>query len=176
MSMMSDVFSAHQHQGGFAYIGRIRIKSFSVRGTTGQVARLDIFDTVVAPIAATYGQTAKVVTVTSAAHGLTTGNRVGIAFDDGTGGAANSGNYTVTVTGNNTFTIPMLNSVSITAGAVCRYVPAPINPGGGWLMTIEADAGDIYNNYYLLPDFGMLVCQGIYSDISGVVSINYWLG
>jgi hypothetical protein len=174
--MMSDVFSAHQHQTGFAYIGRIRIKAFSVRGTAGAVARLDIFDTVVAPTTATYGQTAKVVTVTSVAHGLVTGDRVGIAFDDGTGGAANSGNYTVTVTGDDTFTIPMLNSISITAGAVCRYVPAPINPGGGWLMTIEADAGDIYNNYYLLPDFGILACQGIYSDMDGVISTNYWLG
>jgi hypothetical protein len=43
-------------------------------------------------------------------------------------------------------------------------------------MTIEADTGDIYNNYYLLPQQGVLIHQGIYSDMLNVISMNYWLG
>lgn len=178
--MQGDVFSKHQHQTGFAYIGRTRMKAFSVRGTAGAVGRLDIFDTLVAPTAATYGQSAYTVTVTKSAHGLSTGDTVGIGFDDGTSGAGvaatNSGNYVITVTDANTFTFTTINSITINTGADCRYVVVDTNAGGGWVTTVEADAGDIYNNYYLLPQQGILIHRGIYSDMDGIVSLNYWLG
>lgn len=180
MTMQGDVFSKHQHQTGFAYIGRIRIKAFSVRGVSDADTRLDVFDTLVAPTAATYAQSGYTVTVTKSAHGLSTGNVVGISFDDGTSGggvaAANSGNFVITRTGADTFTITMINSVTITAGAVCRYVVVNQSVGGGWVMTIEADTGDIYNNYYPLPQQGILVYNAIYSDMDGAKSVNYWLG
>ena len=180
MSMQGDVFSKHQHQSGFAYIGRTRIKAFSVRGSAAADARLDIFDSTVAPTAATYAQSAYTITVTKSAHGLATGDTVGISFDDGDSGegtaAANSGNFVITRTGADTFTITAINSITIDATAPCRYVVVNANAGGGWVMTIEADTGDIYNNYYLLPQQGILIHQGIYSDMLNVVSMNYWLG
>ena len=180
MGMQGDVFSRHQHQTGFAFIGRTRIKAISVRGTAVADARLDIFDTLVAPTAATYAQSAYTITVTKSAHGLVTGNTVGISFDDGVSGggtaAANSGNFVITKLTDNTFTITAINSITINATAPCRYVVVDANIGGGWVMTIEADAGDVYNNYYLLPQQGILVRQGIYSDMLNVISMNYWLG
>jgi hypothetical protein len=178
--MQGDVVSRHQHQSGFAYIGRTRIKAYSVRGTSGAAARLDVFDSLVAPTAATYAQSAYTVTVTKSAHGLSTGDVVGISFDDGDSGegtaAANSGNFVITKLTDNTFTITMINSITIDATAPCRYVVVDPNIGGGWVMTIEAAAGDIYNNYYLLPQQGILIRNGIYSDMEGVVSMNYWIG
>ena len=174
MSMQGDVFSRHQHQTGFAYIGRTRIKAFSVRGSAGADTRLDIFDSLVAPTTASYGQSLYTVTVTSNAHGLSTGDTVGISFD-GTP-ATNSGNYVITRTGANTFTITTINSLTVTAPEVCRYVVVDTDVGGGWVMTIEADTGDIYNNYYLLPQQGILIRNAIYSDMDGAISLNYWLG
>ena len=174
MSMQGDVFSRHQHQSGFAYIGRTRIKAFSVRGAAAVDTRLDIFDTLVVPTTASYGQSAYTVTITSNAHGLSTGDTIGISFDGAP--AANSGNYVITVTDANTFTITTINSLTVTAPKVCRYVVVDADIGGGWVMTIEADTGDVYNNYYLLPQQGILIRNAIYSDMDGAVSLNYWLG
>ena len=174
MSIQGDVFSRHQHQSGFAYIGRTRIKAFSVRGAAAVDTRLDIFDTLVVPTTASYGQSAYTVTITSNAHGLSTGDTIGISFDGAP--ATNSGNYVITRTGANTFTITTINSVTITAPEVCRYVVVDADAGGGWVMTIEADSGDVYNNYYLLPQQGILIRNAIYSDMDGAVSLNYWLG
>ena len=171
MTMQTDVKQAHLNQSGFLYIGRTRIKGISIRGNTSNASQTDIFDTTAAPISATYAQTGYVVTVTSTAHGLTSGQTIGIAFSTGTGGAATNGNYVVTVTGANTFTITTINSLSITAGAVCRYVVS-----AQWLMSLDLISGDTYQNYQLFPGEGILATQGIYAYLNNIAAVSIYYG
>ena len=109
MTMQTDVRSVHQHISGFAVLGRTRVKGLSVRGTTAAPSRLDLFDTATVPVVASYAQTGYVITVTKNAHGLTNGQQLGIAFDDGTGGTPNSGNFVITVVDANSFTVTTIN-------------------------------------------------------------------
>ena len=178
MAMQTDVRSYHQHQTGFAYVGRTRLKAYSVRGSSND-GRLDLFDSITAPISATYAQSGTTVTVTSNAHGLLTGDEVGLSFNLGTSGggtaAPNSTNYRITVTGDNTFTLTTINSTTISAGSVCRYAAETAN-GGGFIMTIIITAGDTFNNYYLLPGEGILVHNAIHATMTNVSSLSCWIG
>jgi hypothetical protein len=163
MTMQTDVLSGHLHQSGFIVTqSRSRVKSVSYKGTAS-AGQLDLFSTTTAPITATYAQSTTTVTVTKSNHGLTTGDIIGIAFALGTGGAAFSGNYSITRVDANTFTITSPNSASITAGAACVYV---VN--GTWLMTVETTAGDTYQNYLLLPGEGILSKQTVYAYMSNI--------
>jgi hypothetical protein len=163
--MQTDVLSGHLHQSGFIVAQNpCRIKSVSMKGTAN-AGQLDLFSTTTIPVAATYAQSGTTVTVTSNAHGLATGDRIGIAFALGSGGAAFSGNYTITKTGANTFTLISPNSISITAGAVCAYVSGNL---ASWLMTFETTAGDTYQNYFLLPGEGVRSLLGTYAYMSNV--------
>ena len=169
MTMQTDVLSVHQHISGFAVQGRTRLKALSVRGAVNSASRLDLFDTSTPPVTASYAQTGYVITVTKNAHGLTNGQNIGLAFDDGTGGTPNSGNFPITVVNANSFTVTTINSDTITAGAVCRYAQA-------WLLTIEVASGDVFNNYQLLPGQGILARNGIYADLDAVVSFSIYHG
>ena len=169
--MQTDVKQAHLNQTGFLYLGRTRIKGISLRGNASNASQTDIFDSTVAATAATYAQTGYVVTVTSTAHGLNTGQTIGIAFSGGTGGAATNGNYVVTKTGADTFTVTTINSLSITAGAACRYVTS-----GGWLLSLDLISGDTYQNYQLFPGEGILATQGIYAYMSNVPAVSIYYG
>ena len=169
MSMQTDVLSVHLHESGFAVNQPTRLKAFGARGTA-TAGQLDIFDTTSVPVAATYGQVGYVVTVTKVAHGLKTGQKVGIAFEAGTGGTPNSGAFTITVLTADTFTVTTLNSRSITAGADCRYAL------GGWVVTIELAAGDSFNNYALLPGQGILAREGIYVYMLNLSACNIYYG
>ena len=169
MTMQTDVRSVHQHISGFAVLGRTRVKGLSVRGAAAAASRLDLFDTSTVPVAATYAQTGLVITVTKNAHGLTNGQNIGIAFDDGTGGTPNSGNFVITVVDANSFTVTSLNTDTITAGAVCRYAQS-------WMLTIEVASGDVFNNYQLLPGEGILARYGVYADLDAVVSFSIYIG
>jgi hypothetical protein len=171
MTMQYDVKQTHLNQSGFMYLSRTRIKAISLRGDANNLGQLDIFDSTVASTTATYAQTGYVVTVTSTAHGLITGQTIGIAFAKGTGGAAINGNYVITKTDANTFTITTINSLSITAGAACSYVV-----GNSWLMSLDLVAGDTYNNYQILPGEGILVTQGIYVSMNNIPAVSIYYG
>jgi len=167
--MQTDVKQAHLNASGFMVLGRNRVRAISFTGsaTAGYVA---LFDTTTAPVTtATYGRSGTTVTVTSTAHGLATGNVVGIDFAAGTGGTATNGNYAITRVDANTFTLTDINSGSITAGAAMAYA-------GRWLMTYDVAASDTFNNSPFIPAEGVVVYNGIYALMSNVVAANIYYG
>jgi hypothetical protein len=169
MGMQTDVLGGTLVESGFVYKQRTRVKGVSVKGDGTNVGLLQIFDTVTAPVTATYARTSAVVTVTKSSHGLKTGDSVGLSFAPGTGGSATDGNYSVTKLTDNTFTITDLNSGSITAGANCVYAPR-------WIMTFRIDAGDAYVNYWLIPGEGILAQNGVYLLITDLNTASVFYG
>lgn len=167
MGVSSDVRSASLNQTGFLIPSeRSRIKGISTRGTSSD-GQMDLFASDVAPTAGTYGQSGNTITVTSSDHGLSTGDVVGIAYSPGTGGTATCGNSAVTVVDSDVFTIECINSYSITAGAACRFVK---DGAGEWLLTLNIEANDIYNNYFLLPGEGLLAKKKVHATLTNVYS------
>ena len=163
------VKQAHLNASGFMVLGRNRVKAISFTGsaTAGYVS---LFDTAVAPVTtATYGRSGTTITVTLTAHGLTTGQVIGVDFAAGTGGTATNGNYAVTVTNSSTFTLTDINSGSITAGAAMVFA-------NRWLMTYDVAANDAYNNSPFIPDDGVIVTDGVYAQMSNVVACNIYYG
>ena len=169
MTMQTDVVAGTLVESGFIYKQRTRVKGVSVKGDGTTAGTLEIFDTVTAPVTATYGRTGFVVTVTKNAHGLQTGDTVGLSFAAGTGGSATDGNYPITKLTDNTFTITDLNSGSITAGANCVYASR-------WIMTFRITAGDSYVNYWLIPGQGILALNGIYLRITTLNAASVFYG
>lgn len=168
--MQYDVKQAHLNGSGIFVVGPTRIKGLSLTGsaTAGQ---LSVFDTITAPVTTgTYGRSGTTVTVTQTAHGLTTGQIIGIDFGAGTGGTATNGNYAVTVTNSSTFTVTDINSGSITAGAAMVYST------GKWLMTYDVAAGDSYNNSPVIAGEGVRADTGVYGYITNLVAANIFYG
>ena len=171
MGMQTDVKSAFINQTGFIIADtRSRIKAVSTRGTTS-AGQLDMFATGVAPVAATYGQSGFVITVTSNVHGLVSGQAIGIAYSPGTGGTSMCGNVVITVTDANTFTIPCINSFTITGTPACRYVA-----NGTWLMTLSLAANDTFNNYFLIPGQGVLAENKVFCSMTNVAATTIFYG
>jgi hypothetical protein len=163
------VKQAHINASGFMVLGRNRVKAISFTGsaTAGYVT---LFDTTVAPVTtATYGRSSTTITVSATGHGLVTGQVIGIDFAAGTGGTATNGNYSVTVTNANTFTVTDINSGSITAGASMVYA-------NRWILTYDVAANDSFNNAPFIPDDGVVVTDGVYAQISNVVACNIYYG
>lgn len=169
MGFQFDVKQAHINNSGFLVLGRTRVKAISFTGsaTAGYVS---LFDTLTVPVInATYGRSGTTVTVTSPSHGLSTGDVIGADWAAGTGGTATNGNYSVTVTNANTFTITDINSGSITAGAALVYA-------NRWLMTFDVSAGDTYNNVSLIPGDGVVAFNGVYAQLGNVTATNIFYG
>jgi len=163
------VKQAHINASGFLVLGRNRVKGISFVGTAtaGYVA---LFDTTTAPVTtATYGRSGTTVTVTQSAHGLATGDVIGIDFAAGTGGTATNGNYVVTVTNSSTFTVTDINSGTITASPAMVYASR-------WLMSYDVSASDSFNNSPFIPDDGVIVVNGIYAQMSNLLAVNIFYG
>ena len=170
MTMQYDVKQAHLNGSGILVPFTTRIKGVSFTGSA-TAGSLTLFDTVTAPVTtATYGRSGTTVTITQAAHGLTTGQIIGIDFAAGTGGTATNGNYAVTVTNSSTFTVTDINSGSITAGATMVYST------GKWLATYDVAAGDSYNNAPFIPGEGVKANTGVYAYITNLVAANIYYG
>jgi hypothetical protein len=168
--MQYDVKQAHLNGSGIFVVGPTRIKGISLTGTA-TAGQLIMFDTLTAPVTtATYGRSGTTVTVSSTAHGLATGQTIGVDWAAGTGGTATNGNYAVTVTNANTFTVTDINSGSITAGAALVYST------GKWLMTYDIAAGDSYNNSPVIPGEGVRADTGVYGYISNLTAANIYYG
>ena len=168
--MQYDVKQAHLNGSGIFVPFGTRIKGISFTGsaTAGSVA---LFDTVTAPVTTgTYARSGTTVTVTQTAHGLATGQVIGIDFAAGTGGTATNGNYAVTVLTSSTFTVTDINSGSITAGAAMVYST------GSWLVSYDVAAGDSYNNALFIPGEGVRAINGVYAQISNLVAVNIYYG
>jgi hypothetical protein len=172
MGMQTDVLSGHIHQSGYVVQQtRSRIKGISVRGSASAASELALFSTETAPVAATYAQANATVTITKSSHGLANGQSIGISYSPGTGGAATSGNYAVTVVNSAAFTVVSPNPNNVTAGAVCTYVA-----GGEWLLTLDLVAGDTFQNYFLLPGEGILCKQQCYASMTNVSTVTVFYG
>jgi hypothetical protein len=169
MTMQTDVLAGTLIESGFIYKQRTRVKGVSVKGDGATAGVLNIFDTLTAPVSATYARTGDLVTVTKNAHGLQTGDTVGLAFAAASGTAATNGNYTVTKLTDNTFTVTDLNSGTVAALTACSYASR-------WIMTFRIDAGDAYTNYWLLPGQGILARNGIYLQITDLNAASVFYG
>jgi hypothetical protein len=167
--MQTDVLAGTLIESGFIYKQRTRVKGVSVKGDGTNAGVLDIFDTVTAPVTATYARTGTLVTVTKSAHGLKTGDTVGISFSAASGTAATDGNYTVTKLTDNTFTVTDINSGTVAALTACSYASR-------WIMTFRIDAGDAYVNYWLIPGQGILALNGLYLNVTDLNAASVFYG
>ena len=169
--MATDVKQAHINQSGFLVQGRNRVRALSYVGTSS-AGTLAIFDTATAPVTTgvTYARAGTTVTVTKTAHGLTTGDVVGIHFEAFP--SATDGNYAITVTGANTFTLTDINTGTITGSPAAVYVSG----GGSWLLTYESSATDIFNNSPDSPEDGVLAIKGVYAFMDSIAVVNIYYG
>ena len=168
MAMQTDVKSGHLNNSGFVVLGRNRLKAVSMVGTA-TAGTLDVFDTTTAPVSATYERAATLITVTKTAHGLVTGDVVGLAFATASGTSGTNGNYSITRTGANTFTVTDINSGTIVAGTAVVYASL-------WVASYDVGATDVFGNFVLIPGEGVLVKNGIYLSMSNITSANIYYG
>jgi hypothetical protein len=171
MGMQTDVKQGHLNQSGFFVLGRNRVKGVSFYGGSGTLV---LFDSTTAPVTSsvTYGRSGTTVTVTKTAHGLSTGAVVGIHFAAGSGGAATDGNYTITRTGADTFTLTDINTGTITGTPAALYVSG-VNR---WLLTYETHSSDEFQNAPLIPGEGVLAVNGIYAYMSAIDAAQIYYG
>jgi hypothetical protein len=167
MGFQFDVLSAHINASGQLVNGRSRLKALIQIGSA-TAGTVNMWDTTTAPTSVTYGRSGTTVTITNVAHGLVTGNVVGLTFGAGTGGTATNGNYSITRTGADTYTITDINSGSITAGASASQ-------GTRWLMTVDTNStSDVVP--LLIPGDGIVARNGIYGQMSNQVGLTIFYG
>ena len=166
--MQTDVKAGHLNNSGFVVLGRVRLKAVSTVGTA-TAGTLDIFDTITAPVSATYARSGTTITVTKSAHGLATGATVGIAFATASGSSATNSNYVITVTDSSTFTATDINSGTIAGGTVAVYSTA-------WVASYDVGATDVFSNFALIPGEGILAKNGLYLSMSNLTSANVYYG
>jgi hypothetical protein len=169
MTMQTDVLAGTLIESGFIYKQRTRVKGVSVKGDGTNAGVLDIFDTLTAPVTATYARTGNVVTVTKSAHGLQTGDSIGLSFAAASGTAATDGNYIVTKLTDNTFTVTDINSGTVAALTACAYASR-------WIMTFRIAVGDAYTNYWLIPGQGILAQNGVYLRVTNLTAASIFYG
>ena len=167
MGFQFDVLSAHLNTSGQLVNGRSRLKAVIQIGTA-TAGTVNMWDTTTAPVAVTYGRSGTTVTITKVAHGLVTGDVVGLTFAAGTGGTATNGNYSITRTGADTYTITDINSGNITAGAGATQ-------GTRWLMSLDTNStSDVVP--LLIPGDGIVARNGIYAQLSNQTGITIFYG
>lgn len=173
MGMQTDIQSGHLDVVGFIVPnGRVRVKGITYQGSGGGAGVIDIFDTTVAPISATYGRSGALVTVAKTAHGLETGDRIGIAYGAASGASATNGNFTITKVDANSFTITDFNSGTVTPGTACVYV----NGGARWLTSFATIVSQTTAVNVLLPGEGLLAALGVYINFSNTTFVTIFYG
>ena len=171
MGMQYDVKQGHLNQSGFFVLGRNRVKGVSFYGGSGTLV---LFDTTVAPVTSsvTYERVGTLVTVTKTAHGLNTGDIVGIHFNSLSNTAATDGNYSITRVDANEFTLTDINTGSIADTATALYVTG----ANRWLMTYETHSSDEFQNAPIVPGEGVLAVNGIYAYMSAIDAAQIYYG
>ena len=168
MTMQYDVLSLHLNVTSQALIGRARVKGLIVTGAASGTGYAYLWDATTAPVAGTYARSAGgLVTVTQTAHGLVTGQQVGLVFGAGTGGQVNPGNYTITKTGADTYTFQDINTGAITG------TPATLQ-GTKWLTSIDIAANE--SIALPVPGEGILAANGIYASVSNLTGLTVFYG
>ena len=160
MTMQYDVKGSHNSGTGLLVSGRVRLKNLIYLGT-GTAGSIDIFDTLTAPVAATYARSGTTVTVTSTAHGLVTGQNIGITFAAASSVSATAGNYVITRVDANTFTLTDLNSGTIAGGTVCTYST------GKWITSYNTGTA-VQPFQALFAGEGILAQSGIYAVVTNI--------
>jgi hypothetical protein len=169
--MTTDVKQAHINLSGFLVLGRNRVRALSYVGTA-TAGTLAMFDTATVPVSSgvTYGRSGTTVTVTKTAHGLVTGDTVGIHFEASP--SATDGNYVITRVDANSFTLTDINTGNISGSPAAVYVSG----GGSWLLTYESSATDIFNNSPDIPEDGVLAIKGVYAYMDNITVANIYYG
>jgi len=142
MAMQYDVKSQHAAASGLMVPYRTRLKGaviFPFSGATGYSAFVDNTS-----ISGTYARTTTTATITSANHGLTTGQWVYLDWD------LTDDPYQVTVTNSNVFTVTVANS-GATSGNVTVYNK----------VLLQADASNATAYTIVVPGEGILAAEGI---------------
>ena len=161
MTMQYDVKTSHLSGTGLMVSGRVRLKNLIYLGT-GTAGGIDLFDTLTAPVAATYARSGYTVTVTSTAHGLVTGQNIGITFSAASSVSATAGNYIVTKLTADTFTITDINTGTIAGGTACIYST------GKWMGGYNTTTG-VQPFQVIVPGEGILAQNGIYAVVTNIV-------
>jgi len=159
--MQYDVKTSHLSGSGLMVSGRVRLKNLIYLGT-GTAGGIDLFDTLAAPVSATYARSGYTVTVTSTAHGLVTGQNIGITFSAASSVSATAGNYIVTKLTADTFTITDLNTGTIAGGTACIFST------GKWLGGYNTSTG-VQPFQVIVPGEGVLAQTGIYAVVTNIV-------
>ena len=142
MTMQADVKSQHAATSGLMVGYRTRLKGaviFPFTGATGYSAFVDNIS-----IAGTYARSTTTATITSANHGLSTGQWVYLDWD------LTDNPYQVTVTGTDTFTVTVANS-GATSGNVTIWTT----------MLLQADASNATAFTIVVPGEGILAPNGL---------------
>jgi len=142
MTMQYDVKSQHAATSGLMVPYRTRLKGavvFPFTGATGYSAFVDNTS-----ISGTYARSTTTATITSANHGLTTGQWVYLDWD------LADNPYQITVTGTNTFTVTVANS-GAASGNVTIWTKV--------LLQADASNATAFNMY--VPGEGILAPNGI---------------
>lgn len=167
MSMQTDVLSAHINVSGQMLVGRNRLKGLAITGG-GSAGNMYLWDATAAPVSATYGRSSTgLITVTLNAHGLKTGDQVGLIFAAGTGGQGTTGNYVVTVLTANTYTVQDINAGAVTAGAAALQ-------GTKWITSVDIAANEVVT--MPLPGQGILCTNGIYASVTNLTGLTIFYG
>jgi hypothetical protein len=140
--MQADVKSQHAATSGLMVGYRTRLKGaviFPFSAATGYSTFVDNIS-----IAGTYARSTTTATITSANHGLSTGQWVYLDWD------LTDNPYQVTVTGTDTFTVTVANS-----GATSGNVTVWTN------VLLQADASNATAYSIVIPGEGILVPNGL---------------
>jgi hypothetical protein len=163
MAMQYDVLSYHNTVSGVAVPYRTRLKGIVISPSSSSTLHVGVFNNIYST--GTYAQSASTtITVTLTAHGLNTGDSVYLNCTTGTG---DSNVYSITKTGDNTFTVVSPTSET-TSGNVNVYKEE--------LLEIDCATGTSF--YTLIPGEGIVGQDGLYVGLpsSGTVTSTIFYG
>lgn len=152
-----DVRSTHASASGLMIGGRVRLKGaviFPFSAATGYTTFVDDVSA-----AGTYARATTTATITSANHGLTTGQWVYLDWD------LADNPYQVTVTGTNTFTVTVANS-GAASGNVTIYTS----------VLMQADASNATAYTVVIPGDGIVARNGIRVFLAADVHTTIFYG
>lgn len=162
--MQTDVKSARAANTGLLVTqSPVRLKAITVTSSTVSVRSTAVCDPTVQE-SGTYARTSPstTITVTMTNHGFVTGQRV---FLDFTSGTARDGAYTITKTGDNTFTCADV-ATTTTSGNVTAYSS----------IALEIDTYNTIGLPILIPGQGIYCPNGIFVGCGSSVTATVFYG
>jgi len=152
-----DVRSKHAAVSGLIIGGRVRLKGAVIFPFTGATGYTTFVDNISA--AGTYARTTTTATITSADHGLKTGDWVYLDWD-----LADSP-YQITVTGTNTFTVTVADSGAASGNVTVWYS-----------VLLQADASNATAYTVVIPGDGIVAPNGIRVFLPATIHTTIFYG